>query len=83
MKTYMVQIKFDGEVSSKMMTARELAEHWEMDQIAGIGYTYAAFDVDTFGKAIPINVYKTVREELDRRDWMQQEYRDYCESERC
>ena len=80
MKTYLVQIKFDGEVTVKMMTERELADHWEMNDLAGIGCEYAAFDVDDFGKAVPINVYDTVKEVLDQKRWEQQEYRDYCEA---
>ena len=80
MKKYFVQIKFDGEISSSMMTERELAEHWETDELAGIGCEYAAWDVDTFGKLVPINVYKTVQEVLAEKRWMEQEYRDYCEA---
>lgn len=82
MKTYLVQIKFDDEVTSKMMTERELADHWEMDDLAGIGCEYRAFDVDTFGQVTPINVYDTVQEVLGQKRWMEQEYRDYCEAER-
>lgn len=80
MKTYFVQIRFDGETISKMMTERELAHHWEENDIAGIGCEYAAFDVSEFGKAKPINVYDTVQEVLGQIRWEQQEFRDYCEA---
>lgn len=80
MKSYLVQIKFDGEVTSRMMTERELADHWETDDIAGIGCEYKAYDVDTFGQVTPINVYDTVQEILKGKREMEQEYRDYCEA---
>lgn len=82
MKTYLVQIELDGEVSSKMMTERELADHWETDDIAGIGYKYSAFNVDTFGQATAVNVYNIVQEVLAQKRWMEQEYMDYCENVR-
>ena len=83
MKSYLVQIKLDGEITSKMMTERELADHWEMDDLAGIGCDYEAFNVDTFGKAVRVkNVYDIVKPVLDQKRWMEQEYRDYCEAER-
>lgn len=80
MKTYLVQITLDGETSSKMMTERELARHWENNDIAGIGYEYAAFDVSEFGKAEPVNVYDIAQEVLGQIRWEQEEYRDYCEA---
>ena len=80
MKKYLVQIKFDGEIISAMMTDRELADHWETNEIAGIGLEYAAFDVDTFGQVTQINVYETVQEVLGQKRWMEQEYRDYCDA---
>jgi hypothetical protein len=81
MKTYLVQIRYDGDVTSRMMTVRQLADHWETDDIAGIGCEYAAYDVDTFGQVVPVNVYDIVQEELARKRWMEQEYRDCCEAE--
>ena len=80
MKSYLVQIEFDGEMSSRMMTERELADHWETDDIAGIGYKYFAFDVDTFGKAVPVDVYEIVQAVLADKREMEREYRDYCEA---
>ena len=80
MKKYLVQIRFDGEISSSVMSERELADLWEQDDISGIGYEFAAFDVDTFGEPIKINVYKTVQKILREKREIEQEYRDYCEA---
>ena len=80
MKKYLVQIKYDGEISSRMMTERELADHWETDDIAGIGCEYSAFDVDTFGKAVKVDVYEIVQAVLKEKREIEQEYRDYCEA---
>ena len=80
MKTYLVQILFEGEMTSKMMTENQLADAWEQDDIAGIGMQFKAFDVDTFGQITPVNVYEIVSEVLENRRWMEQEYRDYCEA---
>ena len=80
MKTYFVQIKLDGETIGKTMNERELARHWEDNDIAGIGYEYAAFDVDTFGQITPVNVYDVVQDVLGQMRWEQQEYEDYCDA---
>ena len=80
MKKYFVQIRFDGETSCRLMTERELADHWETNDIAGVGCEYAAWDVDFFGKLIPINVEAVVEVVLRQKRWMEQEYRDYCEA---
>ena len=80
MKSYLVQIMLDGEVTSKMMTERELAEHWETEDLAGCGFVYSAFDVDTFGVATPINVYETAQRVLEEKREIDQEFWDYCEA---
>ena len=82
MKKYFVQIWYEGEFSSRIMTELELAEHWEMDDIAGIGCEYRAFDIDTFGQVKEIDVYETVQEVLKGIREMRQEYDDYCRSVR-
>ena len=78
-KKYLVQIKLDDEVSGHMMTIRELAEHYETDDICGIGYNYSVWDVDSFGMVVSVNNwYDMVQDYLRGKREMQQEYEDYC-----
>ena len=79
-KLFFVQIRFDGETWSRMMTGRELADRYETDAEAGIGEEYAAFDVSSFGNPVRINVYELVHPIIERKRWMDQEYRDYCDA---
>lgn len=80
-KQYFVQIRFDGETWNHMMTGRELADRYETNAEAGIGEEYAAFDVNSFGNPVRINVYELVHPIIERKRWMHQEYLDYCENE--
>ena len=78
-KKYLVQMLFDGETSGHMMTMRELADHYETDQICGIGYSYSVYDVSTYGTVITVNDwYDQVEEILYDKRQMQREYEEYC-----
>jgi hypothetical protein len=79
-RDYLVQIRFEGEVFSKIMTGYELADRYETEAEAGIGEEYAAFDIRDFGNPVRVSVYDIVMPIIDHKRWMEQEYRDYCDA---
>jgi len=79
MKTYFVQTKCDGEVSSSVKTLHELASLYELDQEACYLDDIVAYDISDYDHPVKVNVYETVTPYLEQRRWMEQEYRDYCE----
>jgi hypothetical protein len=77
-KQFFVQIRYDGEVFNHIMTGRELAERYETNAEAGIGESYAAYEVSDFGNPVRVNVWEIVHPIIDHKRWMQEEYDDYC-----
>ena len=80
MKKYLVQIRVDGETSSRIMTERELADLWETEDLAGVGYDFTTYDIDIFGHVSEVDTWSVVKPVLENKRWMEQEYRDYCEA---
>ena len=75
---YFIQIRYDGETFSHIMTGREFADRYETNAEAGIGESYAVYDVSNFGQPVRINAYELVHPIIERKRQMQQEYDDYC-----
>ena len=80
-KQYLVKTDFDGEPINETMTASEVADLFEQDQLCGI---YGDINVWDISGEEPrrISMLALVEPILKNRRWMEQEYRDYCENER-
>ena len=79
MSTYLVQTKCDGEIFCSVKTLPELANLYQLNNDAGYLDDIVAFDITEFGNPVKIDIYDTVAPYLEQRQWMEQEYRDYCE----
>lgn len=79
-KQYLFKSSIEDEKFISIKTGREIAEIYEMDQIAGIYGDMEVWDVS--GEPKRISLLDLVEPILDNKRWMEQEYRDYCENER-
>ena len=78
-REYLLRSVCDGIKQSSIKTAREIADIYEMDQLADIYSSLEVFDLDTLQKVSLLDLVEPI---LKNKRWMEQEYRDYCDSER-
>ena len=79
MTTYLVQTKCDGEIFCSVKTIQELADLYELDQVAGFLDGIVVYDISEYDHPVKVDLYDTIAPYLENRRWMEQEYRDYCE----
>ena len=78
-REYLLRSVCDGIKQSSIKTAREIADIYEMDQLADIYSSLEVFDLDTLQKVSLLDLVEPI---LANKRWIEQEYRDYCDSER-
>jgi hypothetical protein len=79
-KQYLFKVWIEDELCISIKTGKQIAEFYETDQIAGIYSNMEVWDVT--GDPKRISLLDLVEPILENKRWMEQEYRDYCESER-
>lgn len=79
MKKYFVQTKCDGDICSSVKTLPELASLYELNREADYLDDIVAYDISDYDHPVKVNVMDTVTPYLERREWMEREYRDFCE----
>lgn len=77
-KEYLLKTVCEDIKQSSIKTGKQIADIYEMDQIAGIFAHMEVWDLDTMKK---ISLLDLVSPILAQKRWMEQEYRDYCENE--
>lgn len=77
-KQYLLKTRIEGEIYASIKTAREIADRYEDDQIAGIYDTMEVYDIE--GEPTKISLLDLVSPILEHKHWMEQEYRDYCDA---
>lgn len=77
-REYLLKTWMDGILQVSIKTGKQIADIYEMDQIAGI---YANMEVwDIRSDPVKIDLLALVEPILDQKRWMEQEYRDYCDA---
>ena len=77
-REYLLKTVCDGIKQSSIKTARQIADIYETDQIAGGIYdSMTVIDLDTLQE---ISLTDLVEPILANKRWMEQEYRDYCDA---
>ena len=79
-KQYLMKTSFNDEPFAKVMTGREIANFYEQDQLCGMYGDITVYDIE--GEPKRISLLDLVEPILEQKRWMEQEYLDYCESER-
>ena len=77
-KEYLLKIVCEDIKQASIKTGKQIADIYEMDQIAGIYSHMEVWDLDTMKR---ISLLDLVEPILENKHWMEQEYRDYCENE--
>ena len=78
-KQYLLKTWSDGILSVGLKTAKEIADIYELDQLAGILDKIEVWDVENEPKKI--GLLDLVAPILEQKRWEEQEYRDYCNNE--
>ena len=77
-REYLLKTVCDGIKQSSIKTARQIADIYETDQIAGGIYnSMTVIDLDILQE---ISMTDLVEPILANKRWMEQEYRDYCDA---
>lgn len=76
-KEYLLKTVCEDIKQASIKTGKQIADIYEMDQIAGIYSTMEVWDLDSMKK---ISLLGLVEPILDNKRWMEQEYRDYCDA---
>ena len=80
-KQYLFKAWIEDEQILAIKTGKQIAEIYEQDQLCGIYSDMEVWDVS--GKEPKeINYLDLIEPILQQKRWIEQEYRDYCESER-
>lgn len=77
-KEYLLKTVCEDIKQASVKTGKQIADIYEMDQIAGIYSHMEVWDLDTMKR---ISLLDLVEPILENKRWMEQEYRDYCENE--
>ena len=80
-KEYLLKTVCEGIKQISIKTGKQIADIYEMDQIAGIYSHMEVWDVSG-EQPVRISLIDLVEPILENKRWMEQEYRDYCENER-
>ena len=76
-KEYLLKTECDDIRQASIKTGRQIADIYEMDQIADIYSSLTVYDLETLQK---ISLLDLVEPILNQKRWMEQEYRDYCDA---
>lgn len=79
-KQYLLKNDIEGEPIAKVMTATEIATMYRDDQLCGIYGEMKAYDITN--EPVRISLLDLVEPIISHWEWMDREYRDYCEAER-
>lgn len=81
LKQYLVKTSIDGEPINRIMTANEIVDLYEQDQLSGVYGEIKVWDI-TKDEPVRMDLLQMVEPVIAQRRWEEQEYRDYCENER-
>lgn len=76
-KEYLLKTVCEDIKQASIKTGKQIADIYEMDQIAGIYASMEVWDLDTMKR---ISLLDLVEPILSNKRWMEQEYRDYCDN---
>jgi hypothetical protein len=79
-KQYLLKTDIEGEPIAKVMTATEIATMYRDDQLCGIYGELKVYDITN--EPVRISLLDLVEPIISHWEWMDREYRDYCEAER-
>ena len=81
LKQYLVKTSIDDEPINRIMTANEIVDLYEQDQLSGVYGEIKVWDI-TKDEPVRMDLLQMVEPVIAQRRWEEQEYRDYCENER-
>lgn len=79
-REYLLKTVCEGIKQASVKTGKQIADIYEMDQIAGIFSSIEVWDLDSMKR---ISLLDLVNPILEHKARIEQEYRDYCENEEC
>ena len=79
-KEYLLKTSIEGEPINRVMTGKEIADLYDEDQLCGIYGEMKVYDITN--EPVRISLLDLVEPILSHWEWMDREYRDYCEAER-
>ena len=81
LKQYLVKTSINDEPINRIMTANEIVDLYEQDQLSGVYGEIKVWDI-TKDEPVRMDLLQMVEPVIAQRRWEEQEYRDYCENER-